>query len=70
MNGETPGFSEMLKTDHFPLLLDAFRFYSVEEKAEKFLNGFVEKCHAELDKLQNLKLRLCLYGVMGKVFKV
>lgn len=70
MNGETPGFSDMLKVDHFPLLLDAFRFYSVEEKAEKFLNGFVEKCHTELDKLQNLKLRLCLYGVMGKVFKV
>jgi len=29
----------------------------------------VDKCYRELNRLQNLKLRLSLYGLMGKVFK-
>ncbi len=37
--------------------------------AEETLDDFVQKSYAELDKLQNAKLRLSLYGVLGKIFK-
>jgi len=42
---------------------------NLDKKAEETLNNFVQKCYAELDKLQNAKLRLSLYGVLGKIFK-
>ncbi|MDO9153363.1 MAG: polyprenyl synthetase family protein [Paludibacter sp.] len=42
---------------------------SLNKKAAEALDGFVQKCYAELDKLQNAKLRLSLYGVLGKIFK-
>ncbi len=38
-------------------------------KAEEVLSEYVERCYSELDKLQNAKLRLSLYGVIGKLFK-
>ncbi|MCF6332436.1 MAG: polyprenyl synthetase family protein [Draconibacterium sp.] len=38
-------------------------------KAENILNGYVDKCYSQLDELQNAKLRLSLYGVLGKIFK-
>jgi geranylgeranyl diphosphate synthase type II len=38
-------------------------------KAEDILQKYVEKCYSELDKLENAKLRLSLYGVLGKLFK-
>ncbi|SFF76423.1 Geranylgeranyl pyrophosphate synthase [Sunxiuqinia elliptica] len=40
----------------------------VDKHAEAFLELYVNKCYHELDRLQNLKLRLSLYGVMGKIF--
>ncbi|WP_430973389.1 polyprenyl synthetase family protein [Sunxiuqinia rutila] len=40
----------------------------IDEYAEAFLKLYVEKCYHELDQLQNLKLKLSLYGVMGKIF--
>jgi geranylgeranyl pyrophosphate synthase len=53
--------------------VDEFRMhvtaYGLDKKAEKMLDGFVLNCYAELDKLQNAKLRLSLYGVLGKIFK-
>ena len=36
--------------------------------AESSLNGFVRQCRQHLDRLQNLKLKLSLYGLMGKIF--
>ncbi len=39
------------------------------KKAKEFLNLYTRKCYAELDNLENLKLRLSLYGIMGKLFK-
>ncbi len=39
------------------------------EKAKAILENYTENCYRELDKLQNSKLRLSLYGVLGKVFK-
>jgi len=38
-------------------------------EAEKILNEYVDKCYLQLDELQNAKLRLSLYGVLGKIFK-
>jgi len=42
---------------------------NLHSKAEIILNDYVQKCYAELDKLQNAKLRLSLYGILGKIFK-
>ncbi len=39
------------------------------DKAGDMLDSFVLKCYTQLDKLQNAKLRLSLYGVVGKIFK-
>lgn len=41
----------------------------LDVKAEEMLKDFVEKSYVQLDKLQNERLRLSLYGVLGKVFK-
>jgi len=41
----------------------------LDKEAERLLDDFVLKCYAELDKLRNAKLRLSLYGVLGKIFK-
>ncbi len=50
-----------------------FRKMVVDNKLDKvattYLDDYTQKCYAELDKLQNAKLRLSLYGVLGKVFK-
>ena len=40
----------------------------VDKHADAFLSLYVDKCYQELDQLQNLKLKLSLYGVMGKIF--
>jgi len=41
----------------------------LQEVAKEYLQKYVDNCYAELDKLENSKLRLSLYGVMGKIFK-
>lgn len=45
--------------------LDEFR---IAEKAEAYLQDCIKKCYMELDSLRNFRLRLSLYGVIGKVF--
>ena len=40
----------------------------IDRHAEAFLKLYVDKCYQELDQLENLKLKLSLYGVMGKIF--
>lgn len=69
INGLTPSFSSILKSSDLKLLMENFEKYNIEHLAGKYLDEYVQKCYAELDKLQNLKLRLSLYGLMGKVFK-
>jgi geranylgeranyl pyrophosphate synthase len=69
MNGESPSFSEVLDPRNFNVLSGYFEQFTIEEKAEKYLAEYIGKCHFQLDKLQNQKLRLSLYGLMGKVFK-
>jgi geranylgeranyl diphosphate synthase, type II len=43
--------------------------YDLENKTQKYIRDFTNRCYAELDLLQNQQLRLGLYGIMGKVFK-
>lgn len=43
--------------------------YDLENKTERYSRDFINRCYTELDLLQNQKLRLGLYGIMGKVFK-
>jgi geranylgeranyl pyrophosphate synthase len=43
--------------------------YQIQEKAGEILNTFIDNCYASLDLLQNQKMRLGLYGVLGKIFK-
>ncbi|MBN1821115.1 MAG: polyprenyl synthetase family protein [Prolixibacteraceae bacterium] len=50
-------------------LAKEFEKFEIEKKAETWLDQFLQKCYQELDQLLNLKLRLSLYAVMGKVFK-
>lgn len=38
-------------------------------KAQAMLHYYIQECYNALDELESLKLRLSLYGVMGKIFK-
>ena len=40
----------------------------IDQKAEKLLQEFTNKAYRELDKLGNLKMKLSLYTVLGKIF--
>ena len=66
-NGETDRLGDFAKLESAKLrqvILDE----QVDKHADAFLNLYVDKCYQELDQLQNLKLKLSLYGVMGKIF--
>lgn len=41
----------------------------LDKKADKILSNYIQRCYDELDKLNNAKLRLSLYGILGKIFK-
>ncbi len=41
----------------------------LDVKADEIQNNYVKLCYDQLDKLSNMKLRLSLYGVLGKIFK-
>ena len=62
---ETPAnlFGQVVE---FRKLIDEF---GLQEVAKGYLQNYVDNCYSELDKLENSKLRLSLYGVMGKIFK-
>ena len=70
MNGELPSFTEVIKPGKMDVLENYFQQFTIREKAEEYLAEYIRKCHAELDKLESTKLRLSLYGLMGKVFKL
>jgi geranylgeranyl pyrophosphate synthase len=59
--------------EHSFIQVDEFRKQITDKnlitETEAILNIHLEKCYSELDKLQNAKLRLSLYGVLGKIFK-
>ncbi|RIJ46076.1 DUF116 domain-containing protein [Maribellus luteus] len=69
INGHSPSFSEIIQSGNFDVLLERFNIHETETTADKYLDEYVQRCYAELNRLENRKLRLSLYGVMGKVFK-
>ena len=42
---------------------------ALDKKAAEILSSYVKDCYTELDRLQNGRLRLSLYSVVGKIFK-
>ncbi|MGQ7870062.1 polyprenyl synthetase family protein [Sunxiuqinia sp. sy24] len=66
-NGKQERLAELEQTN-FSQLRRVIIDEQIDEYAEAFLNLYVDKCYGELDQLQNLKLKLSLYGVMGKIF--
>jgi len=42
--------------------------YEVAWKAEQLLQEYTDKAYRELDKLENIKMKLSLYTVLGKIF--
>ncbi len=69
INGHSPTFSDIIEAKNLDVLMENFNKYQTETTADKYLEDYIQKCYNELDKLNNQKLRLSLYGVMGKVFK-
>lgn len=65
--GDTERMTEIQKLDSKGLRLVIME-EKVDQHADAFLNLYVDKCYRELGQLQNLKLKLSLYGVMGKIF--
>lgn len=40
----------------------------IDQKADQLLHKYTDKAYRELDKLENLKMKLSLYTVLGKIF--
>jgi len=49
-------------------LAELIRENEIDQKAEQLLQEFTNKAYRELDKLGNLKMKLSLYTVLGKIF--
>ncbi|RIH63766.1 DUF116 domain-containing protein [Mariniphaga sediminis] len=62
-------FSRILNENNIPLFRRNIEKFNLEEKAKMYLQKYTGECYVELDNLRNQKLRLGLYGVMGKIFK-
>ncbi len=69
MHEDLASFMHMLEANDEELFRSYCSSYDVEKKADDYLKEYIDKCYLELDNLQNQKLRLGLYGVMGKVYK-
>ena len=69
MNGTGHEIPRMLDENNLVLFRENIEKFGVEKLTENSLQEYVEKCYIELDKLQNQKMRLGLYNIMGKVFK-
>jgi geranylgeranyl diphosphate synthase type II len=49
-------------------LAELIREKEIDRKAKQLLQKFTSKAYRELDKLENLKMKLSLYTVLGKIF--
>jgi geranylgeranyl pyrophosphate synthase len=47
---------------------ELIRENETDQKAEQLLQEYTDKAYRELDKLENLKMKLSLYTVLGKIF--
>lgn len=69
MLNEKAFFSRIIEEKNMTLIRENISIYRIDLLAERYFRDYVEKCYSELDNLQNQKLRLGLYVLMGKVFK-
>jgi geranylgeranyl diphosphate synthase, type II len=69
MNAVDHEFPRILSENNLSLFRKNVEKFDIENQTEHFLQEYVNKCYAELDNLQNQKMRLGLYSIMGKVFK-
>ncbi len=60
---------EKEKVNDLKIFRDRIVEKQLDKRARHILNEYIESCYAELDKLNNERLRLSLYGVLGKIFK-
>jgi geranylgeranyl diphosphate synthase type II len=56
-----------LKDSHFQIA-EMIRERGIDQKADLLLQEYIGKAYRELDKLENLKMKLSLYMVLGKIF--
>lgn len=67
INGNAPdGVLTSLDIDGIKELINS---ENIGKRTADIVTDYVEKAYASLDKLTNLPLKLCLYGVLGKIFK-
>jgi len=50
------------------LVSDWINSHQIAEKADELLHEYTSKAYGELNKLGNLKMKLSLYTVLGKIF--
>ena len=71
-NTEAGAASETIRLFYFEnnrVQLDALiREKGIDQKADQLLQEYTAKAYSELNKLENLKMKLSLYTVMGKIF--
>lgn len=59
---------KLIQSKNMTQLRELIEREQVDLHADAFRDLYVQKCYCELDQLQNLKLKLGLYGVLGKIF--
>ena len=60
---------QLLYTENDRLQISSLiRDNEIDRKAEVLLQEYTDKAYRELDKIENLKMRLSLYTVLGKIF--
>ncbi len=70
MHHDNFSFLQILEKNDVELFRIYCSKYTIEKKADEYLHDYLADCYNELDNLYNQKLRLGLYGIMGKVFKL
>lgn len=69
LNGETHRFGQFIKPENLDKLLNHFETYKIEQMAVSILKMHIEICYQITASLENQKMKLCLFGLMGKIFK-
>lgn len=69
MDSLNSGFDKIIDEGDIDMFIARIEQFGIVEKAEMYYRDYIGRCYAELDKLENRKIRLALYHVLGKVFK-
>lgn len=69
MKRDNQELASILKENNQNMFRENVEKFGITHLTEQYLQNYVDNCYAELDKLDNQKMRLGLYSVMGKIFK-